>query len=73
MGQNLTRIAVGAQGWQMVAGGDNTVYPTYGYETTTTDTPLTLELNTQNPDGQLAGVNVYYTKGGSGFGGYQIS
>lgn len=73
MGTNLTRIAVGTDSWTMVSGGDNTVYPTYGYETTATGTPLTLELNTAVPGGRPAGVNLYYTKADSGFGGYEIS
>jgi len=71
-GANLSTIAVQTNGWTINPGA-HTDYPTYGYETTETGKPLSLQVNTNTNDGRPATVNLYFTEADKGIGNYQIS
>jgi len=71
MGPDMEPLVVTNDTWKMVLMGGK--YPTYGYETSSTGKPLTLEVNTITPDKRPAGVSFTYTKAQNGYGGLEVS
>ena len=73
MGKELTPLVQPSSAWTMVAAPPGAKYPTYGYETTTPSSPLTLVVDTTTPDGRGAGISLVYVKAQSGYGTMDVT
>jgi hypothetical protein len=71
MGPDLEKYVVADKGWTLVATKDK--YPTFGYETTTPDVPLTVAVNTALAGTRNASLSFTYTRAQKGYGGMMIT
>lgn len=72
-GKNLSTYIASGDSWKLVASTDlNSLYPSYGYESTTPGSPLVLEVDTTTPDNRQPGVVISYTRAMSNMGMAQI-
>jgi hypothetical protein len=73
-GKNMSQYVVSDASWSVVPFDKGTRFPTFGYETTTPDAPLVLEVDTTSPQPDVgAGVILTYTKAKEGFGTAKIT
>lgn len=73
MGNNMTQFIVNDAGWTAVQSDQNKLYPTDGYETTSPNMPLTLQVDTTSPDNRPVTVFFVYTRAQSGIGNALIT